>query len=214
MTKRYRAAYADKSFSENLNPLYGLIRKNVGRKWDDFYSELCEVFDKRSVINQHILDHLEQKVMVKTILGEDGKIYYVTRWKGVIEVDTEYFVHPTTGILQKNVNFVSHRQKFRKAEELKKQEEEKICKVIDSNTKLQLIDGVWFIVTYAKTPAEFIMRSVSYPWDKGHTNRTYKIYTPVYDVVLKDYVKYGLKKEYAVSKRTASKKELKQHGVK
>lgn len=74
---KIRYGYDTKSFNENLNPLYGFIHKSVGKKWDKIYSEICKVFDKRSVINQHILIHLFQKVETKDIVvGTNGKLWY------------------------------------------------------------------------------------------------------------------------------------------
>ena len=74
-----RYGWNRKSFNENLNPLYGLIRKNAGRPWDTFYSELCEVFDTRSVINGHILQHLLQYVNTPCFV-ENGEISSIERY--------------------------------------------------------------------------------------------------------------------------------------
>lgn len=47
-----------KSLSDFLSPLFGLLRKSVGRKWDDVYSEIRAVADHRSVTGHHLLEHV------------------------------------------------------------------------------------------------------------------------------------------------------------
>src|SRR5271156_1602451 len=53
-----RRHWEHKEFTDVLSPLYGAIRKNVGRPWDDVYSEFCKVLDRRSVSGHHIWTHL------------------------------------------------------------------------------------------------------------------------------------------------------------
>lgn len=65
-----------KSFGENLNPLYGWIRKQVNRPWDKAYSELCTTFDMRNTINQHILVHLFERIEINTV-WLNGKICWL-----------------------------------------------------------------------------------------------------------------------------------------
>lgn len=97
-----------KTFNENLNPLLGLLHKSVGRHWDKVYSEICQIFDKRKVINQHILIHLFQIVETHAFM-EAGKVYVlnergwgVERKIPVQESGAEYYVHPLSGVLFSN----------------------------------------------------------------------------------------------------------------
>jgi hypothetical protein len=69
-----RYGYNTKAFGEHLNPLYGQVRKAVGRRWDDFYSVLRRNFDTRSVINAHILQHLYDR-FEKDCYIKNGEIY-------------------------------------------------------------------------------------------------------------------------------------------
>lgn len=111
MRWRYKFHWNEKHFSENLNPLYGIIHKNVGRKWNDIYSELCKVFDTRSVINRHILIHLDHMVEITNMhVGDDGLLWVRNSYHGshpLSESGVEYFVDPRDGILYRNPEYRS-----------------------------------------------------------------------------------------------------------
>lgn len=143
MKKRY--GYNVKEFSENLNALYGLVRKYAGKKWDDFYSDLCKNFDKRSVINQHILQHLDWYVERNIIIGEDGKLYATHSYgSDLIEHSScDYYVDPRDGIIKKNKS-KSHKARMKEQEENRKREEAKVFRQLDADNVLRFIDGVWY----------------------------------------------------------------------
>lgn len=113
-----------KQFSDLLNALYGSLRKNVGRPWDDVYSEFCCFLDRRSLSGIHIFSHLMQEVTTKGLYeGADGVVYEYRAgiyWnRGYYDHDTRkwveisnptyelvhdtpvrgFYVHPVTGIL-------------------------------------------------------------------------------------------------------------------
>jgi hypothetical protein len=94
-------AYEDKSFSDLLGPLKRYLRKQVGRPWDDVYSELSQHLDKRSLSGQHIWDHVLQEVEQYVWIGESGKVYYKRNYryaKQPMQVRGLY-VHPHSGLL-------------------------------------------------------------------------------------------------------------------
>lgn len=120
MRWRYKFHWNEKEFGENLNPLYGIIRKNVGRKWDDIFSELCQVFDTRSVINRHILIHLDRMVEIKNVFFEDGELWIHSNYNGtrLLKDDSvEYYVDPRDGILYRNAAYRSWNSIRRKRDE-------------------------------------------------------------------------------------------------
>lgn len=218
--------YETKSFSENLNPLWGFIRKNVGRKWDDVYSEICKTFDKRSVINQHILSHLNGFVATK-VFEEDGKFFERSKYYHKMSVDSyEYFVHPKTGILTKS-NYKSYNIIAKENEDQRKKELLKIKRVKDSLTEAHRIDGIWYEFKFKQLKLTKMYRPVLL---KGnfYTKEAYMGY-PLEEcllgVALKnakkpehlstfDYNYYNLPKRVAYEKKTMSKKELKEYGIK
>jgi hypothetical protein len=55
-----------KMLNEYLNPLERYLAKQVGRRWDDVYSEICKNNPRGSAVGEHIFQHLFQYVRVKT----------------------------------------------------------------------------------------------------------------------------------------------------
>lgn len=157
---QYRYGWNTRNFNENLNPLWGILRKAVGRKWDDFYSELSATFDKRSVINNHILEHLYQKILVNVHIDEDGR-YYVFREYAVgrdyledIKYSfADYYVDPKTGIICKLESKLTWRQR-QQAARLKKRLEyvEDHAYDAESNKAYHKINGVWFVFDLVEAP--------------------------------------------------------------
>lgn len=152
MTKRGRT----KSFGENLNPLFGAVRKAVGRRWDSFYSDLCQTFDKRSVINQHILQHLMRYVEKDNIFIEDGELY-VRQWHAkykLRESNVEYFVDPRDGILRRNKYYKSYNRAYKERAAKDKAEKAKLVKIIDSKNILRFDEEkkIWYHYTVDYAP--------------------------------------------------------------
>lgn len=229
-----------KEFNENLNPLYGAIRKAVGRPWDAFYKDLCQVFDKRKVVNQHILEHLKDFVVTDTFLNEDGEVMIRRRWQyrdpSPLRGSTcEFYVHPTTKLLLENKHRLSEAKAKRaykeKIDKVKKQE----FRQIDEYNILQKIDNVWYHFELKDNPdrkiigykenidgyGKYAIYNVPYPKDVF----------PVYKTQLKGNLSFrqiqnlGMEKspyhqnpyvspkKYHFAKKTASHKLLKKHGV-
>ena len=145
ISRRY--GYSRKSFNENLNPLKGQVRKAVGRPYGKFYSELCKIFDKRSVINQHILQHLKDYLSTDVYIGNDGQLWArVSPWPDAPLREAwriEFYVDPRDGIIKKNKWHTSRRQHYArrpsKAEELSIE--------VDAYTQLRRVDGSWYEVS-------------------------------------------------------------------
>lgn len=151
--KRY--GYETKSFSENLNPLFGAIRKAVGRKWDKFYSELCVTFDKRSVINQHILLHLENYIEYKNVYVEDGELWVKSSYSLPTKIrgsSVQYFVDPRDGIIKLNKFYCSHKAQNRERIAKATAEKKKSEFFVGTDLVLRKIDGVWYEFTLLNIP--------------------------------------------------------------
>jgi len=89
-----------KDFGDKLGALRGNIHKNVGRPWNDVFSEFCKNLDRRSVSGHHIWTHLKYEVELNTIFLS-GKVYTSTKkWGYRGGPVTGYYVHPITGILE------------------------------------------------------------------------------------------------------------------
>lgn len=214
MKKRY--GWNAKPFGENLNPLWGMVRKNVGRPWDKVYSELCSVFNMRSVINQHILDHL--KYFVEQNCYEEDEIVYVRSNYGpdrpIKDSSTEYYVHPRTGILLRNKWYKSHKSISRQRDAERKNQELKTRRVIEPG-KLEYRKndaGVWFACELAKIP-EPVIKKIVMP---SGTIMEVPSGGAATDMWTKEHVWYNRwnrDNTYVCKVRTASHRELKRLGI-
>lgn len=143
-----------KEFSENLNPLYGAVRKAVGTKWDDFYSELSKTFDFRSVINDHILLHLYHYIQIKTYVDEDGDVAFHDTYRGSQKIKDsyeQYYVDPRNGFITRNPQKTYKRT--RKERELQRAEALKeVCIFTAPNEVMHKVDGTWFVYKLARIP--------------------------------------------------------------
>lgn len=94
----------EKYQTDNLQPLIRFLDKNTGQYWDKVYSILCEKMDKKSLLGQHLFDHLMDFVETNTF-SENGKIM-VTGFRGEQELQDnvwhqQFYVHPVSGVLLK-----------------------------------------------------------------------------------------------------------------
>lgn len=169
----------DKSFNENLNPLKSFLRTNVGRPWDKIYSEICTNFDKRKVVNNHILEHLFQYVE-REVYIIDGKPHTLNTWRGhnhenpysLIETNSRYptyYVDPRDGIMKVPKQGRTRKQRDRDdlAERVAKQQ--KCYRRLDDDNHLILKDGIWWhyaaktkppqVAEYRQTPVWTLMQA-------------------------------------------------------
>lgn len=241
MRKRYRVRGDWKTFSENLNPLYGFVRKNIGKKWDKTFSELCEVFDMKSVINQHILQHLFDMVETKTFM-EDGVVmyregYYSQRAAAPVKSEDgpQYYVHPETGILLKNSQYKSYKTQQRVIRAKQEEEALKLRRIISETVELRRQDenSPWFMCELDVMPKSWISKrlkgyengekvyeEVSYPayrydmWEKREVDArgNYKWNLRKVGKTSRDYRPYKAG-TYVAKVRLLSKKELKRFGL-
>jgi len=55
--------WSGEKFTDHLSPLYGYLRKNAGRAWNDVYSDLAAQFDVRSLAGYHVfVQHIQREV--------------------------------------------------------------------------------------------------------------------------------------------------------
>jgi hypothetical protein len=97
-----KVRHADRRcFNENLNPLRRWLERQVGRRWDQVYSEACEVIKPSSTVKNHVKLHLLEFVCRDIVLF-DALPHSIRRWMGggYFELHTgDLYVHPSTGLL-------------------------------------------------------------------------------------------------------------------
>ncbi len=58
-----RAGYRlEFEFADRLGPLRRMLRRQVGRPWNDVYREICAAVKRTSLAGQHILEHVRGEV--------------------------------------------------------------------------------------------------------------------------------------------------------
>ncbi|MFH0133663.1 hypothetical protein ACGLHS_25900 [Variovorax sp. VaC1] len=143
-----------KWLNENLAPLKRWLHKQVHRPWDKVYAELCSGIDRRSTVQAHIFEHIDDFV-VRDAVMRDGEVRVRShRWGGNLHVPlrdalrVELFVHPVTGILLPN----RARLKARQNRAANKPKAVIARIVIDDAIEWHLVDGCWFEVRLAPFP--------------------------------------------------------------
>jgi hypothetical protein len=97
-----------KGLTDLLGPLRRWLHSQLGRPWNDVYSEACAVIKPDSVIRAHIKTHLLEFVERHTFM-QNGEVCVLDTWHrgGIVPVTSRrygrsaFYVHPETGLLQK-----------------------------------------------------------------------------------------------------------------
>ena len=239
MKARHVCNWRGKQFNENLNPLKGWLHSRLGKNWDKSYSELRKTFDTRSVINQHIMEHLWQYVERHAFVNAKGKIVVIAKYtkdgeSPISESLSEYYICPKSGILKKTGR-KSYKERNRIIEKKKADAKAAIFQKIDDYTELHCIDGIWFkyilkdvpapIIKYVK-PASWTALPEVIRWDKLSDSEKETlgekttIQVEVNQLVspgnkhLPCYARNQVQTKYYAARYSLSGKELKQYGIK
>lgn len=155
---KFRHRHDPKWLNENLRPLERYLERQVGRRWDFVYSELCARVDRRNTVQQHIHQHIDDFVAMK-VLEIDGDFHVMQNWGGLkplTEVWQRLYVDPRNGCLMRNEAAITLRlQRHRehclvvRARQAGWQAE---VRKLDERTQLRRIDGVWYEVELAPVP--------------------------------------------------------------
>lgn len=185
-----------KELNENLTPLYRYLNRQVGRKWNDIYSEICEHVNTNSAVQLHILQHLlndgvvelNAKVINGHLYDSEG-VYLLNNWRHQNSYQ-QMFVDPRDGTLK----LLPTRNKD------KKPVRDDVIQSDDAMVDYWLLNGIWFEVSFC-------------PASSPRTSEYSRLI--VYnDILKKDRIDYwGLSNRYGsrlpVSKRQLGKKEIK-----
>ncbi len=198
-----RAHARRKGFTDLLGPLRRWLQSNVGRPWNDVYSEACEVIKPDSAIRAHIKTHLLEFVERHTFMHE-GRVCVITNhWypRGIVPVTSwrfvrgKFYVHPETGMLHAIKR--TSRKEWRRAQ-YKTQADP--FRWLTSRGALKEFKGIWFYCIFEAAPP-------SGPFTVyDHINR--KV------VGRGELVRKGSAYLYCTGKRQLSKAELNRFGVK
>lgn len=91
-----------KEFNDYLRPLWRFIDKQVGRLWDDVYSEICENINLDSTTRRHVREHVDRHVIVHVTFNEHGDPCSRNGYYGLRELHKgALYKDPTDGILKR-----------------------------------------------------------------------------------------------------------------
>ena len=107
MTRVHTGFYEDnKELNENLKPLRRYLHSQLGRKWDDVYSDIMSGLNLNNSVQYHVWQHLIQLGEVETKTYMEGNTVMIAgvtpRSLGDYSYRDEYYVHPKDGTLRCN----------------------------------------------------------------------------------------------------------------
>lgn len=222
-----------KELNENLAPLRRYLERQVGRPWNKVYSEIAAGLRVDNTVQQHVRDHLRDFVAIKPRRTGGWRSWLNGLWWQPLYVD------PCTGLLCRTDRLREEEARHNRERGRRPAPVERIR--LADGLELRSIDGIWYAVELAPLP-DPIYRAVhevrKVPLRRlGRGGRVVeleliirRLVTPaVLDVVTGERINPGPEtndpeswaayrlarpeRRYAVSKRTLSRKELRQHGL-
>ncbi len=227
MTKRL--GYSQRSFSENLGALRGLIAKNVGKNWDKLYSQICrQVSPTGSNIERHVHQHLPDFIYMQTRVGPTGKIEVIQfrgDWGAIDEINfgrREYYVHPKTRCIMRVKKSGGYKSDMRERRAQAVRDRQDVFRATsDPMIQLHRLNGLWWAITLERFDKDNIDREkkdllVKDPWELFPSRRNpqtgdYSIPSVRPSWKLKE--KYGVEGVIGVKRRILNKKELRLYGL-
>lgn len=199
-----------KSFGENFAPLLGYLKKNVGRKWDDVFSELSKALIGGGAVIDHVYVHLWQYVERKPDFSNGKARKPRHEWYGWRSDNREFGPYEWyvdhDGILRQGKDYPRKKRKVAPKVHFK----------VDKKEYLK-VEGLWYEIKCKELPRLEKFASVKdvvvgvivgheYPatrfsparlnWRQNNHGKFWKEYAPYGD-------------RYAVSKKQLNSRELK-----
>lgn len=192
-----------KILNEHLGPLRRYLDKQVGRPWDQVFSEICAHIDRSSAVQDHVRDHVDDYVNTHVILIDGVPCRGEGRSYGDPLDQFGYrpwYVCPRTGLLR--------RIKLKRRKPPPRPTPPLAPPFITVSATLQCrrIDGAWHLVTLKPlpTPPLFRMR---------FTDLDVVLHRPIAGLSpLEARRQYGAE-VYAVAQRRLARTELRQYPI-
>ena len=194
-----------KALTDLLGPLKRWLHSQLGRPWDDIYSEACAVIKPDSVVRAHIKTHLLQLVHRHTFMKDDEVWCFTGHWtveelplRTAANHRAQFYVDPVTRLLCKVPVGPRRRWKDRGTESRRHTQRR-----LDGATLLRLLNGCWFECKVKAFP-HHIAKGDS-PWRFDLAERKMICSAHAQEIYGRDV--------YCIAKRQLSRRELKQFGV-
>jgi hypothetical protein len=192
-----------KGLTDLLGPLRRWLQAQIGRPWNDVYSEACAVIKPDSIIRAHVKTHLLQFVQRDTFM-HDGKVCVLDltyRSLGIVPVEDSvsrwqnlFFVHPETGVLQVTP------QISRRAWRASRPKEPVTTRWIQGkHFALKQVRGLWFECHFKSVPVDVRFRAYDHALERV--------------VVRSELIRRGDWYLLCTRKRQLSRRELREFGL-
>lgn len=208
-----------KALNENLSPLYRYLDAQVNRPWDKVWSEISENLRPTSTVQQHVRDHVPDRVAIRTRL-EGGKVMVAREWGPPVPLKQCWqplYVDPRTGVLRRNPHWNARRRTARKAKQAENKARAARMREVNPRTQLhRLNDGAWWEVRLAKAPGESRDVGARFARLGGFARPENDLLDVVLRASLSDlsrYELYGRSGVIAADKRQLSRREAKRRGL-
>ncbi len=206
--------WGGKELNENLAPLRRFLHSRVGEPWDAVYSEISENLKVTSAVQQHVRDHVQDFVITKVSVDDDGELWGVSYGRpyriGEGWRHRELYVDPRDGILKHTPN----QPKPPTYQQRRDAQFVDTHRVVDDAHELRKHKGIWYLCEVKPVlPGKW----QDYTDTVSGKTRSRYVTDPHWDVLLFKLVNYSdpdnWRNTYVVSKRQLNHKELKAHGV-
>src|SRR5437879_1286370 len=156
-----------KGLTDLLGPLKRWLRSQVGRPWDDVYSEACAVIKPDSVVRAHIKTHLLEFVQRHTFLKDNQVWCFTGRW-GLQEMPvtsaatrwSPFYVDPVTWLLCAAPTLPRCRWGDKTAERRTLTQ-----RWLNGTTLIRQLNGCWFECRMEAFPRRFVKGDSSWRFD-------------------------------------------------
>ncbi len=235
--RRGHALHGDrKELNENLAPLRRFLESQVGRPWNKVYAEISAHLRVDSAVQKHVRDHLRDFVAIKPRRINQG-------WRPTGMDDLWWqrlYVHPVTGLLCRTDRLPEERARRRRIASRPKKPVDRIA--VTDVLEFRRIKGIWYEVELAAMPDavyksyQEIQTRPLRQYDRRSPTievevTVCRLVTPaVHDVVSGGMIAVGPlidkpsywyahrraypDRRYGISKRTLSRRELREHDLK
>lgn len=196
-----------KWLNENLAPLKRYLHKQIGRKWDDVFSEICQHLDTGSTVKMHVREHLDDFVCRKVRVDNDGRFWAAGRWGEEVlleETWSELYVDPTDGCLKLTRDFcakqgVSTRRDAFRQRNRKGPDASEFIRHIEALKWHMKLKGIWYLVELSTLP-----KSV-YGYEEGLIS----LHQDVSSEAWRFHVRWAVTDKVQLSKKSLKAKGLK-----
>jgi len=203
-------------------PLMRYLNSQVGRLWNDVYSEIRENVSIHSTMQMHLVQHANFAVETSTYLGDDGRVYSKRSHRSSLLPDAcledptyygnSFYVHPVTKVL-----CVSPQKPW------KEREKEPTRFVLGPLVHYRKINGEWCVVEFEKIPRKqgkkegYLYPGKEYREFAMFDRRNYEhVADALYPSGISNYRReeeYGFVNIRAISCRPLGKRELKKLAI-